>query len=215
MISRISITTLSLVAGLVFCAPTSVNADNLDRVQMVRHSESANHKSTTFRVRFAEVDPVQAAQLKRVVDQSRLRLQGEIQQMIDRGASRQAVDQKIARARQILRETTQKILTARPPTTVVVYGKAVKSDMRQALLALKNGELELGSTVHVYLHNGKLVTGPTAPAKYDMPKKPKASSDFASKSASRFTTGKTNGTRHPEFKSLNDEMIWVLGGGNR
>ena len=213
MISRISITTSSLFAGLMFCALSSVNADSLDRVQMVRHSETANHKSTTFRVRFAEVDPVQAAQLRRLVDQSRLRLEQEIQQMIDRGASRQSVDQKIARARQILRETTQKILTARPPTTVVIYGKAVKSDMRQALSALKKGELELGSTVHVYLQNGKLVTGSTAPAKYDMPKKPKAGSEVARTSASRPSASNTKGTRHPEFKSLNDEMIWVLGGG--
>lgn len=107
----------------------------------------ANAQSSTiiYDVKFSEVFPQRAAEYRELIRQTRENLEIGIRQ----ARSNAEQQQKIQKAREVMRELTWQIALECPPTTLVVHSPASGNDIDRAIAQLRSGTLQVGSRVTV------------------------------------------------------------------
>lgn len=205
-------TTSPLFLAMILLAAVGVaQAQSLDNVEFKGVRHYPNEWTDTYEVKFSDVHPELATEIRTEITNYRM---GQLQKA--RTAKARGDMNQVRRIEAETQREVRNYLAEKkaqyPPTRVVIYGAATKSDMRDALRFLKVGGAQFGKPMHVYVQNGQLTTSLAAPTKYDMPLAANggtASSSSRSSSGQRFG-GQASGGNGPSFDDLNRQ---ATGGG--
>lgn len=207
------ITSPLFLAMTLLAAVGTAQAQSLDNVEFkgVRHYPT--EWTDTYEVKFSDVHPERAGEIRTEISNYRTAQLQKARTAKARGDMNQ-VRRIEAETQREVRNYLAEMKAQYPPTRVVIYGAATKSDMRDALRFLKVGGAQFGKPMHVYVQNGQLTTSLAAPTKYDMPLT--ANSGTASKSSrpsgNSSAGGRASGGNGPSFDDLNRQASGVGGG---